>query len=260
MRPRRWVGLALLPALAAAGCFAGAPGALVATAHRCEPVPLARPCAPVPRAPLASSAAPTNHLCVANNYTHCVAMKGGSNFVIDLARNWTRKAAPKLWFDNRPPRLNNTCWNTQSRAAIGDRGSVLVYRNPFVKFMSAVIHKGLKAGLKQYDIGWVDATAGGKYDLDEDWFYAQKEGMFDKGRVSGTWNYKFKGAMWYYTFMPIEGTPYMIALSVEYSEVTATADQMAEEMPGELLEDVNHQLEARGCRYRVSPRSLHPSR
>jgi len=99
----------------------------------------------------------------------------------------------------------------------------------------AVIHKGLKAGLKQYDIGWVDATAGGKYDLDEDWFYAQKEGMFDKGRVSGTWNYKFKGAMWYYTFMPIEGTPYMIALSVEYSEVTATADQMLSRLRGQVI-------------------------
>ena len=99
----------------------------------------------------------------------------------------------------------------------------------------AVIHKGLKAGLKQYDIGWVDATAGGKYDLDEDWFYAQKNGMFDKGRVSGTWNYKFKGATWYYTFMPIEGTPYMIALSVEYSEVTATADQMLSRLRGQVI-------------------------
>ena len=55
-------------------------------------------------------------------------------------------------------------------------------------------------------------------------------------------------------------TQLLEALQVGSPSITATADQMAEEMPGELLEDVNHQLEARGCRYRVSPRSLHPSR
>ena len=55
-------------------------------------------------------------------------------------------------------------------------------------------------------------------------------------------------------------TQLLEALQVGSPSITATADQMAEEMPGELLEDVNHQLAARGCRYRVSPRSLHPSR
>ena len=52
-------------------------------------------------------------------------------------------------------------------------------------------------------------------------------------------------------------TQLLEALQVGSPSITATADQMAEEMPGELLEDVNHQLAARGCRYRVSPRSLH---
>ena len=52
-------------------------------------------------------------------------------------------------------------------------------------------------------------------------------------------------------------TQLLEALQVGSPSITATADQMAEEMPGELLEDVNHQLAARGCRYRVSPPSLH---
>jgi len=112
--------------------------------------------------------------------------------------------------------------DTLSKTDLYKRGYAFVWDDNGM----AVIHKGLKAGLKQYDIGWVDATAGGKFDLDEDWLGAQKKGMFDKGRVSGTWSYNFKGAKWYYTFMPIEGTPYMIALSVEYSEVTETADKM----------------------------------
>ena len=99
----------------------------------------------------------------------------------------------------------------------------------------AVIHKGLKAGLQQYDISWVDATAGGEFELYEDWVAAQKKGIFDKGRVVGNWSYTFEGALWYYTFQPIEGTPYMIALSVEYSEVTHTADDMLSKLQGQVL-------------------------
>ena len=55
-------------------------------------------------------------------------------------------------------------------------------------------------------------------------------------------------------------TQLLEALQVGSPSITATADQMAEEMPGELLEDVNHQLAQRGCRYQVTPRSLYPSR
>jgi len=33
--------------------------------------------------------------------------------------------------------------------------------------------------------------------------------------------------------------------------IDATVEQMAEDIPGELAEDVNHQLAARGCRFRV---------
>ena len=33
--------------------------------------------------------------------------------------------------------------------------------------------------------------------------------------------------------------------------ITTTADQMAEELPSELVEDVNRQLSNRGCRYQV---------
>jgi hypothetical protein len=98
----------------------------------------------------------------------------------------------------------------------------------------AVIHKGLKAGLERYDIAWVDATAGGKYELKQYWVDAQKIGIFDKGRVPGNWSYEFEGHVWYYTFMPIEGTPYMIALSVKYSEATKTADDMLAAMQGQV--------------------------
>ena len=54
-------------------------------------------------------------------------------------------------------------------------------------------------------------------------------------------------------------TQLLEALQLGSPSITATADQMAEEMPGELLEDVNHQLASRGCRYQVTPRSLHAS-
>jgi hypothetical protein len=55
-------------------------------------------------------------------------------------------------------------------------------------------------------------------------------------------------------------TQLLEALQLGSPSITATADQMAEEMPGELLEDVNHKLAERGCRYQVTPRPLHASR
>ena len=55
-------------------------------------------------------------------------------------------------------------------------------------------------------------------------------------------------------------TQLLEALQVGSPSITATADQMAEEMPTELVEDVNHQLEIRGCSYRVSRRHHQASR
>ena len=37
--------------------------------------------------------------------------------------------------------------------------------------------------------------------------------------------------------------------------ITSTADQMAEEMPNELVDAVNQQLSERGCAFRVHPHS-----
>ena len=48
-------------------------------------------------------------------------------------------------------------------------------------------------------------------------------------------------------------TQLLEALQLGSPSISATADQMAEEMPNELVEDVNHQLKVRGCSYRVPP-------
>ena len=48
-------------------------------------------------------------------------------------------------------------------------------------------------------------------------------------------------------------TQLLEALQLGSPSISATADQMAEEMPTELVEDVNHQLKVRGCSYRVPP-------
>ena len=45
------------------------------------------------------------------------------------------------------------------------------------------------------------------------------------------------------------------ALDLGSPSINATADQMAEDMPRELVEEVNDQLAARGCTYRVSGRA-----
>ena len=47
-------------------------------------------------------------------------------------------------------------------------------------------------------------------------------------------------------------TQLLEALELGSPSINATADQMAEDMPKELVEDVNDQLAARGCTYRVS--------
>ena len=47
-------------------------------------------------------------------------------------------------------------------------------------------------------------------------------------------------------------TQLLEALQLGSPSISATPDQMAEEMPTELVEDVNQQLAVRGCSYRVS--------
>mmetsp|Transcript_2967 Transcript_2967/g.7586 ORF Transcript_2967/g.7586 Transcript_2967/m.7586 type:complete len:1710 (-) Transcript_2967:230-5359(-) len=109
-----------------------------------------------------------------------------------------------------------------------------------------VSHKGFQPGLSQYDIAWMDATAGGTLDLDQEYMDQQKAGMWDLGRVTGTWTYKWNGnrdgvpveETWYYTFAPVPGTPYMIALSNKDEEVTAEADQMIADLQGQVLQSL----------------------
>jgi hypothetical protein len=47
-------------------------------------------------------------------------------------------------------------------------------------------------------------------------------------------------------------TQFLEAMEEGSPSIDATVEQMAEDIPGELAEDVNHQLAARGCRFRVS--------
>ena len=112
---------------------------------------------------------------------------------------------------------------TLSSTDLYKRGYVLVWDDNLM----TVVHKSMKAGLERYDIPWVDATAGGRDQVDEDWMAAQDKKMFAKGRVSGSFNFTYKGEIWHYTFMPVPNTPYMIGLSVVYPEVTARADKMS---------------------------------
>ena len=53
-------------------------------------------------------------------------------------------------------------------------------------------------------------------------------------------------------------TQLLEALQLGSPSISATADQMAEEMPSELVEDVNRQLKVRGCSYRVPPHNTSP--
>ena len=55
-------------------------------------------------------------------------------------------------------------------------------------------------------------------------------------------------------------TQLLEALQQGSPSICATADQMAEEMPGDLVEDVNRQLKVRGCSYQVTHRNSHQPR
>ena len=46
-------------------------------------------------------------------------------------------------------------------------------------------------------------------------------------------------------------TYFLEAMAEGSPSINATVEQMAEDIPGDLVEDVNHQLAARGCRFRV---------
>eukprot|EP00961_Rhodomonas_salina_P178065 2401490-Rhodomonas_salina.1 len=97
---------------------------------------------------------------------------------------------------------------------------------------STVAHKGLRAGLEDMSISWIEATGGGEHEVDEEWRAAQEQGMFSKAGVAGSWAHTWKNKAtgreekWYYTFAPVEGTPYMLALAVFEGEVTRAADEM----------------------------------
>ena len=55
-------------------------------------------------------------------------------------------------------------------------------------------------------------------------------------------------------------TQLLEAMQLGSPSISATPDQMAEEMPIELVEDVNQQLAVRGCSYRVSRHQRQASR
>ena len=55
-------------------------------------------------------------------------------------------------------------------------------------------------------------------------------------------------------------TQLLEAMQLGSPSISATPDQMAEEMPSELVEEVNQQLEVRGCSYRVSRHRRQASR
>ena len=46
-------------------------------------------------------------------------------------------------------------------------------------------------------------------------------------------------------------TDLLEAMTAGSPSITTTADQMAEELPTDLVEDVNHQLSRRGCGFQV---------
>ena len=74
------------------------------------------------------------------------------------------------------------------------------------------------------ELGW------GVYSFDHEDAVGQCEvGLLGQGRKKGTWSYVWEnpsGAnqLWSYSFLPVEGTSYMLALTVEQTEVTARAD------------------------------------
>jgi hypothetical protein len=45
------------------------------------------------------------------------------------------------------------------------------------------------------------------------------------------------------------------ALSEGSSSITTTPEQMAEDLPAELVHDVNHQLSRRGCRFQAATKA-----
>ena len=59
-----------------------------------------------------------------------------------------------------------------------------------------------------------------------------QQGILDKGRVKGNFSYVWFGQTWHYSFLPIKGTTYMMALTVEQTEVTKVPDDMVARCQG----------------------------
>ena len=53
-----------------------------------------------------------------------------------------------------------------------------------------------------------------------------QEGILAKGRATGTFSYVWREQTWHYSFLPVKGTTYMMALTVEQTEVTTVPDAM----------------------------------
>ena len=112
----------------------------------CAPRLIARHSVPQPCAPMKPHTPDRSHQCVVGHYTICVAMKGGSTSVTEIARNWTRRTAPNMWALKPQLGVASLGCLFQQPIALSPPMStnVLIIRNPFVRFCSAVIHKGSK--------------------------------------------------------------------------------------------------------------------
>lgn len=65
---------------------------------------------------------------------------------------------------------------------------------------------------------------------DSEFREAFDEGVVSRGRVTGNFSYSWYGVVWYYSFRPVEGTPFMLAITVRESEVVGEADRTIDDL------------------------------
>jgi len=91
-----------------------------------------------------------------------------------------------------------------------------------------VVHKNYRKetnlGVGPVDVALLDAGS------DANFRTAFQQNIVDRGRVTGNWSNYWHNPdtgndeLWFYSFCPVQGTPYMLALTVVDQEVTARAD------------------------------------
>lgn len=101
---------------------------------------------------------------------------------------------------------------------------------------TGVVHKNYPAehsaggsapGGGAVDIARLD-SCGGAADCSGSLSFVEQfqEGILAKGRTTSTFHYVWRGQTWHYSFLPVKGTTYMMALTVEQTEVTKVPDAM----------------------------------